>query len=136
MGQKSLRRQFKSAQPHPVRSPPSVRNVCMTSKADADWHRTMAAHLFNSTWTLIEKKRRTQEERDTMIHMAHASRYHWGVVGGPKDLAIGEGQSPHVYAVVRRRGRSRCSPAAPRPSLTSRAISAPRRTTGAPRTRL
>src|SRR5437879_13705751 len=74
----------------------------MTSKADADWHRTMAAHLFNSTWTLIEKKRRTKEERDTMIHMAHASRYHWGVVGGPKELAIGEWQISHVYAVVGR----------------------------------
>src|SRR2546426_387395 len=74
----------------------------MTSKADADWHRTMAAHLFNSTWTLIEKKRRTREERDTMIHMAHASRYHWGVVGGPKELAIGEWQISHVYAVVGR----------------------------------
>src|SRR5438128_12016928 len=74
----------------------------MTSKADADWHRRMAAHLFNSTWTLIEKKRRTKEERDTMIHMAHASRYHWGVVGGPKQLAIGEGQISRVYAVLRR----------------------------------
>src|SRR2546430_2903019 len=74
----------------------------MTSKADADWHRTMAAHLFNSTWTLIEKKRRTKEERDTMIHMAHASRYRWGVVGGPKELAIGEWQISHVYAVVGR----------------------------------
>src|SRR5438552_16127793 len=74
----------------------------MTSKADADWHRRMAAHLFNSTWTLIEKKRRTKEERDTMIHMAHASRYHWGVVGGPKELAIGEWQISRVYAVLRR----------------------------------
>src|SRR5437867_9492150 len=74
----------------------------MTSKADADWHRRMAAHLFNSTWTLIEKKRRTKAESDTMIHMAHASRYHWGVVGGPKELAIGEWQISRVYAVLRR----------------------------------
>src|SRR2546427_256493 len=74
----------------------------MTSKADADWHRTMAAHLFNSTWTLIEKKRRTKEERDTMIHMAHASRDHWGVVGGLEELAIGEWQISPVYAGVGR----------------------------------
>src|SRR5256712_10072313 len=78
----------------------------MTSKADADWHRKMAAHLFNSTWTLIEKKRRTKEERDTMIHMAHASRYHWGVVGGPKELAIGERQNPPDDAGVRPPGPS------------------------------
>ena len=37
-----------------------------------------------------------------MIHMAHASRYHWGVVGGPKELAIGEWQISRVYAVLRR----------------------------------
>ena len=60
----------------------------MTSKADFEWNRKMAAHLFNSTWVLLEKKARSKEESDTMIHMAHASRYHWGVVGGPKELAI------------------------------------------------
>jgi len=37
-----------------------------------------------------------------MIHMAHASRYHWGVVGGPKELAIGEWQISRVYAVLGR----------------------------------
>src|SRR3989442_2758198 len=74
----------------------------MTSKADANWHRTMAAHLFNSTWSVIEKNRRTMQERDTMIYMAHASRYHGGVVGGSKELAIGEWQISHVYAVVGR----------------------------------
>lgn len=74
----------------------------MTSKADAEWHRKMAARLFNSTWDLLLKKRRTKEERDTMIHMAHASRYHWGVVGGPKELAIGEWQISRVYAALGR----------------------------------
>lgn len=62
----------------------------------------MAARLFNSTWELLEKKGRTKAERDTMIHMAHASRYHWGVVGGPKELAIGEWQISRVYAVLDR----------------------------------
>ena len=73
-----------------------------SSKADAEWHRKMAVRLFNSTWELLEKRRRTKDERDTMIHMAHASRYHWGVVGGPKELAIGEWQISHVYAVIGR----------------------------------
>ena len=73
-----------------------------STKADADRQRKMAAQLFNGTWKLLSKKRRTKEETDTMIHMAHASRYHWGVVGGPKELAIGEWQISRVYAVVRR----------------------------------
>lgn len=36
-----------------------------------------------------------------MIHAAHASRYHWGVVGKPVQVAIGEWQVSHVYAVLR-----------------------------------
>src|SRR3989442_1613394 len=94
----------------------------MTSKADADWHRTMAAHLFNSTWTLIEKKRRTKEERDTMIHMAHASRDHWGVVCGPKGPAVGEGQMSH--AIPSPPGRFR--PAAERLARPGRGSRTPR----------
>jgi hypothetical protein len=74
----------------------------MATKTDSEWHRKMAAHLFNSTWVLLEKKGRSREESDTMIHMAHASRFHWGVVGGPKELAIGEWQISRVYAVLSR----------------------------------
>src|SRR5437899_7309713 len=74
----------------------------MVVKTDSEWHRKMAAHLFNSTWVLLEKQSRSKKDSNTMIHMAHASRYHWGVVGGPKELAIGEWQISRVYAVVRR----------------------------------
>src|SRR2546421_12846701 len=74
----------------------------MTSKADAEWHRRMAARLFNSTWDLLLTKRRTKEDSNTMIHMAHASRYHWSVVGGPEELAIGEWQISRVYAALDR----------------------------------
>ena len=72
------------------------------SRVESDWHRKMAAKLFNATWDLIGKKHRTKEEVDAMIHMAHASRYHWGVVGGPKEFAIGEWQISRVYAVLDR----------------------------------
>src|SRR5256886_13518735 len=83
-------------------APTTRRQVVMTAKADFEWNRKMAAHLFNSTWVLLEKKARSKEESDTMIHMAHASRYHWVVVGGPKELAIGEWQISRVYAVLGR----------------------------------
>ncbi len=73
-----------------------------STKTDGERQRKTAAQLFNGTWKLLSKKRRTKEESDTMIHMAHASRYYWGLVGGPKELAIGEWQISHVYAVVRR----------------------------------
>lgn len=58
--------------------------------------------LFNATWKLLLKDRRTRADKDAMVHMAHASRYHWSVVGGPKEAAIGEWQISHVYAVLGR----------------------------------
>ncbi len=69
---------------------------------ERDWHRKQAASLFNRVWRLLEKRRRTRAEDDEMIHSAHASRYHWSVVGRPVQWAIGEWQVSHVYAVLRR----------------------------------
>ena len=58
--------------------------------------------LFNHTWTLLEKPDRTPEQDDEMIHCAHASRYHWGEIGEPVNLARGEWQCSRVYAVLGR----------------------------------
>jgi len=73
-----------------------------TSSADRKTHRTFAVESFNSTWKLILKKKRTRDEDLEMIHMTHASRYHWGLVGDATTLAIGEWQVSHVYAILRR----------------------------------
>lgn len=65
-------------------------------------HRKLAADLFNLVWTLLEKPVRTRDEDDTMLHAAHASRYHWDKVGGPVNLARGEWQIARVYSVLER----------------------------------
>ena len=64
--------------------------------------RQLAADLFNLVWTLLEQPGRTTEDDDRMVHAAHASRYHWGQVGGPEQLAIGEWQCARVYSVLGR----------------------------------
>ncbi|MFN8524020.1 MAG: hypothetical protein U0821_13060 [Chloroflexota bacterium] len=64
------------------------------------WHRQQAAALFNLTWTFLDNPTRTPFETDQMIHAAHASRYHWSVVGEPVNLARGEWQIARVYAVA------------------------------------
>jgi DNA-binding transcriptional MerR regulator len=64
--------------------------------------RSLAAGLFNETWTLLESADRTPDDDDRMIHAAHASRFHWGNVGTPENLAIGEWQISRVYAVLGR----------------------------------
>ncbi len=67
-----------------------------------DDERRLAAALFNATWTLMEKEDRTRDEDDAMLHMAHASRHHWGQIGTPANLGRGEWQCSRVYAVLGR----------------------------------
>ena len=69
---------------------------------EAEWHRKTAVDLFNGVWRLLDKPRRKRAEDDWMVHAAHASRHHWGAVGTPTNIAVGEWQVSHVYAVLRR----------------------------------
>ena len=77
-----------------IKSPPGTGSV-----TDA---RLLAAQLFNETWRLMEQEKRTRPDDDRMVHIAHASRYHWGQVGGPEQFAIGEWQCARVYSVLGR----------------------------------
>ena len=62
----------------------------------------MAADLFNGTWSLLERDDRTTDEDARMIHMAHASTFHWSEVGTAVNLVRGEWQCSRVYASVGR----------------------------------
>jgi DNA-binding transcriptional MerR regulator len=64
--------------------------------------RQIAIDLFNGVWRLLETEERTVEDDDRMVHMAHASRYHWGQVGTPANRSRGEWQVSRVYAVLGR----------------------------------
>ena len=64
--------------------------------------RTLAADLFNGVWALLEKEDRTPAQDDRMLHMAHASRFHWEQVGTAANMARGEWQCSRVYAALRR----------------------------------
>jgi hypothetical protein len=65
-----------------------------------DRHRKFAVECFNGTWDLLEKPDRSVEDDSKMIHMAHASRFHWGEIGEPINLARGDWQIARVYAVL------------------------------------
>ena len=69
---------------------------------DQATRRALAVGLFNYTWRLLENPTRTREQDDEMLHAAHASRYHWGEVGEPVNLARGEWKVSRVYAVLGR----------------------------------
>jgi hypothetical protein len=69
---------------------------------DRETERRLAAGLYNETWRFIELPARSAAQDDEMIHMAHASRYHWGNVGEAVNLARGEYLCSRVYAVLKR----------------------------------
>lgn len=73
-----------------------------TDSIDPAMHQQLAVQLFNATWDLMDQSTRTVNEEEDMVHMAHASRYHWGVVGQPINLARGEWQIARVYTLLNR----------------------------------
>jgi len=78
------------------------RRPLTTAALDPDDERRLAARLFNGVWELLERTERSVAEDDSMLHGAHASRYHWGVVGQPVHWGRGEWQCARVYAVLGR----------------------------------
>jgi hypothetical protein len=64
------------------------------------YHREEAVKCFNATWDLIDKPDRSHEDDMNMIHMAHASRYHWGQIGTALEFSRGEWQISRVYALL------------------------------------
>ena len=64
-------------------------------------HKKFAVDLFNLVWNLMDKKERTIEENDKMVHATHASRFHWGEIGTPLEFERGEWQISRVYSVLK-----------------------------------
>lgn len=69
-------------------------------QVDFESEKNLAKSLFNSCWKLMDKPARTTEEDAEMIHLTHASRWHWGNVGGIQERAIGEWQCARVHAIL------------------------------------
>jgi hypothetical protein len=64
--------------------------------------RKLAADLFNRAWELMERPARSAEGDDELLHVAHASRYHWIAAGTAINAARGEWLCSRVYAVLGR----------------------------------
>ena len=77
--------------------------------SDPTSHRRIAADAFNRTWELIDKQDRTADEVELMIHMAHASAWHWQQYPEhtPTNLSVGAWQLSRVYALAGLADRAR-----------------------------
>jgi hypothetical protein len=63
-------------------------------------HRRVGVALFNGAWELIDKPERSDDETVEMLLRAATSRWHWGRVGGPEELASGDWQIAHVASLA------------------------------------
>jgi hypothetical protein len=72
-------------------------NHRLLSKAQ---HRKIGGKPYNHVWDLMEKKHRSNEEDAEMIRDAHASRFHWGEIGTPRNFTVGEWQIARVYSIL------------------------------------
>jgi len=65
-----------------------------------EYHRKTGAKCFNEAWKYLDKKKRTAEEDKLMLQLVHSSRYHWGLVGKPRNFAIADWQVSRAYAAL------------------------------------
>jgi hypothetical protein len=72
----------------------------MMSDNELEFHRKIARECFNETWNYLDKRTRDSREDQAMLHLAHASRYHWSFVGNAQNFAIGDWQISRVYAAI------------------------------------
>jgi len=71
------------------------------SPSELDFHLETAKRCFNRTWEYLDRKNRTTDDDEMMLHLAHAARYHWGFVGTAENLAVGDWQVSRVYAELK-----------------------------------
>ena len=65
-----------------------------------DMHKLCASSLFNRIWEQLDRDDRTAEEDAAMLDMAHASLWHWRVVGLPINLTRGQWLVSRVSSVL------------------------------------
>jgi hypothetical protein len=72
-------------------------------------HRRFAAECFNGVWDLLDQEHRSEEDVAEMIHMAHASLWHWRHTGQAtaQNFAVGTWQLSRAYAVAGNPGEAR-----------------------------
>jgi tetratricopeptide (TPR) repeat protein len=67
---------------------------------ELEFHKKTAKKCFDEAWDYLDKKSRDANDEQQMLHLAHASRYHWGLVGNARNFAIGDWQLSRVYGAL------------------------------------
>jgi len=65
-------------------------------------HKYFSKQCFNAAWDLIEKENRSKKDNCEMLHLTHASVYHWSQRADCTDqnLSVGYWQLSRVYVLM------------------------------------
>jgi hypothetical protein len=85
---------------------PRMTDPAPTTVLDPETERRVAAALYNHVWDLLETPDRTPVQDEALLHAAHASRWHWGVIGGPEQKIVGDWLLSRAYAAAARGGEA------------------------------
>ena len=66
--------------------------MIVMSKIKLEFHKKIAKQCFNEAWDYLDKKSRDANDEQKMLHLAHASLYHWGSVESALNFAVGDWQ--------------------------------------------
>ena len=71
-------------------------------------HELFSAECFNEVWDLLDLEGRSDDDTERMIHLAHASFWHWleRPDATPQNTAVGYWQLARVYAAAGAPGRA------------------------------
>jgi hypothetical protein len=72
--------------------------------SEREFHLNVAKKCFNEAWGYLDRKERDPQEERQMLHLAHASRYHWSIVGTPKHQAVSDWQISRIYTSLSQHG--------------------------------
>jgi hypothetical protein len=67
-----------------------------------EFHKQIAIETNNAIWPILDKEKPGQEELDDALQMAFTSRYHWGVIGEPINLARADYMVSRVYSAMKK----------------------------------
>jgi len=66
-----------------------------------EFHKKIATETNNAIWPTLDKEDPEQEELDDALQMAFTSRYHWGIIGEPINLARADYMISRVYSSMK-----------------------------------
>ena len=82
--------------------PDDGRSPFAITEPDTAYHRTLAIETNHATWDLLGRTDRNEDDAARLVHVVHASAYHWSIAGDITNWARAEYLCSRVYSFLGR----------------------------------